>query len=40
MLADTFSPESGNADLRGAFKMVHAKAPLDSKDRPSFINKS
>ncbi|MBF0394374.1 MAG: AAA family ATPase [Alphaproteobacteria bacterium] len=40
MLANTFSPESGNTDLRSAFKMVHAKAPTDPKDLPSFINKS
>lgn len=38
MLADTFAPDSGNPDLRSAFKMVQAKAPPDPAERPAFVN--
>lgn len=40
MFADIFAPDSGNPDLRGAFKMVHAKAPAKPEDRATFINES
>jgi len=38
--ARVFDPALANEDLRGAFKMVHAKAPSDPKDRNDFIAKS
>jgi hypothetical protein len=34
--AQAFDPAVGAADLRRAFKMVHAKAPKDEKDRRLF----
>jgi len=38
--AQAFDPELGGADLRSAFKMVHAKAPKDEKDRRFFRERS
>lgn len=35
-----FSPGNGGADLRGDFRMVHAKAPRDVRDRRRFIERS
>ncbi len=35
-----FDPAIGGADLRSAFKMVHAKAPRDEKDRRLFRERS
>ena len=38
--ADAFDPAMSGADLRSAFKMVHAKAPRDEKDRRPFRERS
>jgi hypothetical protein len=38
--AQAFDPALGAADLRSAFKMVHAKAPKDEKDRRVFRERS
>jgi hypothetical protein len=38
--AQAFDPTSGGADVRGGFKMVHAKAPRDIKDRLLFRERS
>jgi hypothetical protein len=38
--AQAFDPAIGGADLRPAFKMVHAKAPRDEKDRRLFRERS
>ncbi len=35
-LSQAFDPAIGGQDLRSAFKMVHAKAPRDEKDRRKF----
>jgi hypothetical protein len=35
-----FDPATGGEDLRSAFKMVHAKAPRDEKDRRLFRERS
>ena len=39
-LRQAFSPENGGADLRGDFRMVHAKAPRDVRDRKRFVERS
>ena len=39
-LQDSFAPELGGADVRGAFKMVHAKAPRETGDRREFRERS
>ncbi len=39
-LHHAFEPQNRGADLRGDFRMVHAKAPRDAKDRESFIQMS
>lgn len=38
--AQAFDPATGGEDLRYAFKMVHAKAPSDEKDRQLFRERS
>ncbi|HVC59227.1 MAG TPA: hypothetical protein VND19_02540 [Acetobacteraceae bacterium] len=38
--AQAFDPAVGGEDLRSAFKMVHAKAPKDDKDRRLFRERS
>jgi hypothetical protein len=37
---NSFDPRMGGSDLRGAFKMVHAKTPRDEKDRRHFRERS
>ncbi len=39
-LRQAFSPENRGEDLRGDFRMVHAKAPRDVRDRKRFIERS
>ena len=39
-LHHAFARENQGADLRGDFRMVHAKAPRDAEDRDPFIQKS
>lgn len=38
--AQAFDPALGGSDIRDAFKMVHAKAPRDEKDRQAFRERS
>ncbi len=39
-LQESFDPDLKGADIRDAFKMVHAKAPRDSDDRRGFRERS